>query len=182
MPPNAELVFRGVVFSVYQWQQKMFDGSYATFEKLKRKDTVVVVPITTDGKILVTRQEQPGKEPFLGLAGGEIDEGEDVLPAAKRELIEETGYEAGRWKFWIAQQPYSKIEWALYFFIAQDCVKINDQKLDSGERILVERISFEDFVNVALDKKFTDQTIKFKFLEAKADPQKMNDLKKLFLE
>ena len=182
MPPNAKRVFQGVVFDVYQWQQKMFDGSYATFEKLKRKDTVVIIPITKDGKILITRQEQPGKEPFLSLAGGQIDEGEGVFDAAKRELLEETGHEAYKWKLWMAHQPYSKIEWALYFFVAQDCIKIIDQELDPGERIVVEKVSFEDFTDVAVDEKFIDQEIKFKFLEAKADPQKMNELKKLFLE
>ncbi len=36
IPPNAKRVFKGIIFDVYQWQQKMFDGSKETFEMLKR--------------------------------------------------------------------------------------------------------------------------------------------------
>jgi hypothetical protein len=32
-PKGAKLAFRGVVFDVYQWKQRMFDGSYQTFER-----------------------------------------------------------------------------------------------------------------------------------------------------
>ena len=52
-----------------QWEQELFDGTMTTFEKLTRPDTVVVFPTLPDGKILLTEQEQPGKEPFVGAAG-----------------------------------------------------------------------------------------------------------------
>ena len=94
IPDHAKVVFKGVMFDVYQWEQELFDGSKTTFEKLKRPDTVVTFPILPDGKILLTKQEQSGKEPFIGATGGRVDEGEDILDAAKRELMEETGYEA----------------------------------------------------------------------------------------
>jgi len=57
MSSESKLVFKGVVFDVYQWEQKMFDGSYEIFEKLKRKDTAMVIPIKKDGKIIITKQE-----------------------------------------------------------------------------------------------------------------------------
>ena len=59
IPPDAKKVFSGVLFDVYQWEQKMFDGSVATFEKLKRPDTVVVFPVLPNGRIILTEQEQP---------------------------------------------------------------------------------------------------------------------------
>lgn len=86
MPENAKRVFKGVVFDVYQWEQELYDGSKATFEKLKRPDTVVVFPVLPDGKILLTEQEQPGKDPFIGGLGGRMDEGEDMLETAKRAV------------------------------------------------------------------------------------------------
>src|SRR3989344_5268859 len=94
MPKSAKRVFKGVVFDVYQWQQQMFDGTYETFEKIKRVDTVIVLPVTKEGKIILTKQQQPNGKPFTRVAGGRVDEGEGVLAAAKRELLEETGYEA----------------------------------------------------------------------------------------
>ena len=83
---------KALFFDVYQWEQELYNGSKAVFEKLKDLDTVVFT-YTPDGKILLNEQEQPGKESFIGTAGGRIDEGEEVLEAAKRELLEETGYE-----------------------------------------------------------------------------------------
>src|SRR3989344_7350327 len=93
MPPDAKLVFKGKIFDVYQWEQTLFDGTKTTFEKLKRADTVVVIPVTAEGKIVLTMQEQPGKTPFLGCAGGRAEAGEDPLAAAGRGLAVETGYE-----------------------------------------------------------------------------------------
>ena len=48
IPDEAEKVFNGVLFDVYQWQQEMYDGSYATFERLRRADTAAVICITDD--------------------------------------------------------------------------------------------------------------------------------------
>src|SRR3989338_5132089 len=87
IPENAKKVFDGVLFDVYQWEQKLFDGTKTVFEKLKRPDTVVVFPVLDDGKIILTEQKQPGKELFIGATGGRIDDGEDILEAAKRELL-----------------------------------------------------------------------------------------------
>lgn len=83
LPSNAKLVFKGTIFDVYQWEQEGYDGKVKIFEKIKRPDTVVILPILEDGKILLARQGQPGKEPFLGTVGGRVDEGETPLEAAK---------------------------------------------------------------------------------------------------
>src|SRR3989344_3150543 len=88
IPEHAKKVFKGIIFDVYHWEQEMYDGTKVTFEKLKRSDTVVVFGVLPDGKILLTEQEQPGKKSFIGATGGRVDEGEDVLSADKRELIE----------------------------------------------------------------------------------------------
>ena len=104
-PDNAQKVFEGVLFNVYQWPQKMFDGSTITFESLERRDTVTIIPVTEDGKIIMTKQEQPCAKPFLSLPGGIMDPGEAVFVAAKRELMEETGYLSDDWQEFLALKP-----------------------------------------------------------------------------
>src|ERR1700745_3312240 len=116
IPPDAKRVFKGVIFDAYQWEQPQYDGSVKTFEKLKRPDTVVVIAVTPENKILISHQEQPGKPAFIGLLGGRVDEGEEPLAAAKRELLEESGYESQDWDLFFAVQPVSKIEWGVYCF------------------------------------------------------------------
>src|SRR3989338_6582771 len=151
IPDHAEKVFSGTVFDVYQWQQKMYDGSYSTFEKLKRADTVVVIPVTQDSQIILIEEEQPEKKPFLGIPGGRVEQNEDVLEAAKRELLEETGFSTGDFELWGSEQPFSKIEWAVYTFIAKGCVKNADLKLDVGEKIKLRPVSFEEFVDLVCE-------------------------------
>jgi len=181
IPPEAVRVFKGEIFGVYQWQQKLFDGTTATFEKLKRADTAVVIPVTREGSIILTLQEQPGKPAFLGCAGGRLEEGEDPLAAGRRELLEETGYEAEELVLWHATQPVSKIDWAVYTFIARNCSKVSDQKLDAGEKIALQLVSFDEFFRIATEEdSFMETEATVQLLRAKGDQAKMAELKKLF--
>ena len=180
LPIDAKKVFEGIMFDVYQWEQEGYDGKMRTFEKIKRPDTALVIPFTEDGKIIVANQEQPGKSPFVGLVGGRIDKDEDPLDAAKRELLEETGYEAKEWKLFDAQQPVSKIEWTIYTFIAKGCKKVADQDLDGAEKVELRFVSVDDFLEEVLKMEFRDQELKFRVMEAKLDPVKMEELKNQF--
>lgn len=151
IPEYAKKVFAGKIFYVYQWDQELYDGSSATFEKLKRPDSTVVYPVLPDGRILLLKQEQPGRELFISTAGGRVDEGEEILAAAKRELLEETGYEAEEWVLWDAQHPTSKIDWVIYTFIAKGLKKVADLNLDSGEKIELLPVSFDEFLEITSD-------------------------------
>jgi 8-oxo-dGTP pyrophosphatase MutT (NUDIX family) len=180
IPDNAKKVFEGVLFDVYQWEQELFDGTKTLFEKLKRPDTVVVFPVLDDGKILLTEQEQPGKEPFMGATGGRVDKGEDILHAAKRELLEESGYEASEFILWDAQHPTSKIDWVVYSFIAKGLKKVSDMNLDAGEKITLKPVSLDEFIDIAINKNFVEKEILPKLYEAKLHPEKKGELEKLF--
>jgi len=180
IPADAKKVFKGIIFDAYQWELKGYDGKVRTFEKLKRPDTSLIIPVTEDGKIIIAKQEQPGKEPFIGLVGGRLDEGEEPLEAAKRELLEETGYEAAEWELFDASQPVSKIDWTIYAFIAKGCRKIAEQDLDGAEKVDMLLVDFDAFVEMGLSGKTRDEWLKIKLLEAKLDPTKMAALKKQF--
>lgn len=181
LPDHAKLVFKGVMFDVYQWEQKLYDGSSATFERLKRPDTVMVIPVTEDGRIIITRQEQPGRAASFCLPGGRVDEAEDVLSAAKRELMEETGYESETWSLWDSQQPVLKIEWAIFTFVARGCRKTAGLTLDAGEKINLQDVSFEEFVELIVNGDFSDHELVPRFLRARLHPNGMEDLKREIL-
>ena len=144
IPESAELVFKGMIYDVYHWQQKMFDGTFETFEMLKRPDTVRVIAIK-DGQIVMLDQEQPGHAPFFDFPGGRHDiEGETELEAAKRETLEETGMTFKTWKLLDVVQPGGKMDYFIYTFLATDFEHQIAQDLGAGEKIAVNLISFEE--------------------------------------
>lgn len=149
IPPQAKKVFSGVIYDVYQWDVEMYDGSVQTFEKLKRPGTVEILPITAEGNILIQHQYQPDSpEPFLCPAGGRLDPGEEPLEAAKRELLEETGYEAGTWELLHTVRPGGKIDWTMSVYIARNIRRIQDQHLDPGEKIQIREVDFDEFIRL----------------------------------
>jgi 8-oxo-dGTP pyrophosphatase MutT (NUDIX family) len=180
IPKNAKKVFSGVVFDTYQWRQKMFDGSYATFEKIKRVDTVSIIPII-DGKLILAKQKQPGGKIHLGCVGGRVDKGESILKAAKRELLEESGLVAKELKLWHAVQPFSKIEFAYYVFIAKGCKKIQKQNLDSGEKIELVSCTFDEFIKLTADENFDGSEVSLKIYHSLSDKKIMEKYRKMFL-
>jgi ADP-ribose pyrophosphatase len=160
----------------------MFDGSYKTFEMLRRPDTVDIIPVTEDKKIIVGVQEQPGRKEFVGIPAGRVDKGEDPISAAERELLEETGYKAKEFKLLYTAQPTgSFIDWMLYGFVARGCTKVADQNLDSGEKIKLKLLSFDEFIELASSKDFRDLELSLKVLRGKQNPKAFEKLKKIIL-
>lgn len=147
VPKNARRVFSGQIFDVYQWPQQLFDGSIATFEMLKRPDTVVVIALDDDDTVVVQDEQQPGGISRRGsVPVGRVDASDaSVLAAAKREFAEETGLELASWKLLRVTQPEAKIEWFIHTFVACNVTKRGTQHLDAGEQITSRRQPFSEF-------------------------------------
>ncbi|MCH5234719.1 MAG: NUDIX hydrolase [Muribaculaceae bacterium] len=107
------------------------------FYILEYPDWVNVLAITKDGKFLMIEQYRHGlQDVFVELVAGVIEKGEEPLNAAKRELLEETGYGNGNWELLtvISQNPSTTTN-LTYCFIAKDVEKVSSQNLDATEDI-----------------------------------------------
>lgn len=179
IPDTAKKVFKGKLFDVYQWDQELFDGSITIFEKVKTQDIAIIIPVTKEGKIMTCIQEQPGSTPFTGVFGGRIEEGEDPLGAAKRELLEETGYSSNEFIPWDAVQLFTNFEFVTYIFIAKNCEKTTFPNLDKGERIRVKLVTFPEFIKLIHHESFRGMAILLKILKMQSNKKEMSKLKKL---
>jgi len=180
VPPQAKKVFTGEIFDVYQWEQEMFDGSKAIFEMVKRPGTIQIVPVLGE-KILLSFEEQPHYAERIGLFGGRMEEGEEPLEAAKRELLEETGLESQDWVLIKEFQAGGKIDWPSYYYIAKNCRKVAEQNLDPGERIEIREVSFDNFIDTIFQDDFSDKVLVNELFLKQKDQGKINEFKeKLF--
>lgn len=181
LPRNAQRVFKGRIWDIYQWPQKTFDGATHIFECIKRPNTAVIIPVVGN-KILIQQQAQPHWDrELLSLPAGRCNNREAPLACAKRELLEETGYISRDWELLQRQHPYRNMVWEVSTFIARNCQKIAQQKLDPGERITIRLVSFADFFELTEHPDWRDPNMTMYMYQCRVRARQRREFeKKLF--
>lgn len=155
----------------------MYDGTYKTFERMERKGSVQIIPVV-DGKIATIMELQPGYRSWKhGMVGGRMDrDWESALTTAKRELLEETGMVARRWRLLkTVRFPVNNLKWDLYIFAALNCKKIKEQKLDGGEKIKLKLVDFDGLMRLGCGTGFG---LGAYFMEINSSREKRKELKR----
>jgi ADP-ribose pyrophosphatase len=114
-------------------------GREHDFYILESGDWVNVIPLTPDGQVVMVRQYRHGiREVTLEVPGGLVGADDTPLEAARRELLEETGYEAGEIKLIGVAHPQPAVLNNRHFtFLATNVRKTAAPHLDEGEDIEV---------------------------------------------
>lgn len=155
IPENAKCVFDGIRCQVFQWEQTLYDNTKTTFERILFASWAFVLAILKNWNILITKQEQPGRDSFFSLPGGGIEKSDlTPLDAAKRELFEETGAKSEKWKHWIHFDGTANVVTSVDYFIAQDCEIIAEITPDAWEKIEKIELSFDEFLALSSDERF----------------------------
>jgi len=103
---SSRTIYEGVIFGIRRDEVIEPSGLRATREVITHPGTVVVLPVLPDGRILLIRQYRHAtRQSLWELVAGRIDAGENPHKAAARELIEETGYRAKRFRIFLDVFP-----------------------------------------------------------------------------
>jgi len=156
IPKHAKKVFDGVIFDVFQWDQEMYDGTTAVFERARKTYSSMVIPYV-DGKIIITKQQQPSKaEPYYALIGGRVEKNETPLENAHKELREEAGLECPNLTEIAEFENGFNLDYKCFLYLAKDCIKVGEQQLDSGEKIELMSVSADEFMNMLKTNKLQE--------------------------
>ncbi len=152
--------------SVYRFPN---GGVYGPFYSYSSRDYAVVVASDTEGNYLCVRQFRHGirglstEFPAGGIEGkdgrastkaGAVSE-EEALAAAKRELLEETGYISEEWTHLLTLPSSATIsDNYAYLFMARNCRLVSEQSLDETEFIRVLKLSAQELERLITEGEF----------------------------
>jgi len=141
--------FKGKRFEVYSGK---IEGTDKRREVIIHPGAVVILPILDENHILLIKNERfVVNETLWELPAGTLELNEKPLDTAKRELIEETGYEATEVK--VLTQFYTTpgiCNEIMYAYVATNLTFVG-QKLDDMEKITVEKVAWKDVLKMIND-------------------------------
>jgi len=95
---DGRLVYDGGLLKVYRDTVELPGGRNTWREIVRHPGGVAMLPVDGEGNVYLVRQfRYPYNRAVLEIPAGKLEYGEDPFPAAKRELSEEIGAEAGKW-------------------------------------------------------------------------------------
>jgi ADP-ribose pyrophosphatase len=120
------------------------NNSVKIFQRIRTThDNAAIIPIFPDGSFLMVEIYRYGIDKvLLEFPGGTIEESEEPIKTARKELLEETGYDSKilEYKGWFYTWP-SKMNQKTHVFLAKGLEKTKEQNLEETEEIKVKRIS-----------------------------------------
>jgi ADP-ribose pyrophosphatase len=139
-PDDSEVVYAGRLIDVTleRW------GGHER-EIVEHPGAAAIVALDAEGRVVLVRQlREPARRELLELPAGTLDEGEEPLATARRELAEETGLTGGTWVpgpvFWTAPGFCRE---RMHLFFAEH-VEEGDQRPETDETIEVVRVPLAD--------------------------------------
>jgi ADP-ribose pyrophosphatase len=145
-------------FDVRRDDVRLPDGTETDYHYVDESPAVVILPLTPDGDVVVIEEwRQAVGRVNRGLPAGSMEGDEEPADAARRELREETGYEADRVEPLLTTEPSNGIANSVHHhFVAHGCEPTADQQLDDNESIRVDVADYDDYLDSVVNDELDD--------------------------
>lgn len=121
----------------------------AVFYRVKSSNSVVILPILDDGRVILERQYRPAIGRYLyEIPAGHMDDGESPINTARRELEEETGYRAAKLKPLFSAYPSPGIRTEFSSFYVASSLRKTSTHMDADEVIEIRKIKLSRLVDM----------------------------------
>ena len=132
---------------------------------IRHNGSAVMMPVDSKQRVLLVRQYRlPADQYLWELPAGKIDDGETALQAAKRELVEETGLKAKKWKKLALFYPSpGYVEETMTIFLATELTQGESHPMDD-ERIETRWFAKKELKDLIRTNKITDAKTMIGFL------------------
>ena len=156
---DSEIDYTCPGFDVVRDDVRLPDGTETEFHYVSDPPSVVVLPFTEAGDVVVIREwrQAVGRTNYGLPAGGLEAEDADLDAAARRELREETGYEAAAIESIATYEPSNGLfDSVFHYVVARGCSPTGERDLDDNESIAVETTTFDELRERAVDGELRD--------------------------
>lgn len=154
---HSEVVYDGKVITVIRDDVEVADGHKSFREVVLHSGGVVILAMKDEDTVILVKQYRyPLKHVNIELPAGKLEKGENPDFAAKRELEEETGYQAKTWKSLgcINTTPGICTE-KLYLYLAKDLVFVGEHP-DEGEILRCQEYKLNDVMQMVQNGEIND--------------------------
>jgi len=157
VPISEDVLFEGLIFNVNRLRVQLPSGKAALRDITRHPGAAAVVALTDEGRICLVRQYRAALgRVTVEIPAGKLDPGEDPLECARRELLEETGFEAGKMAYLttIATTPGFTDE-LIHIYLATD-LRFVHANPDADEFLNVDLVELSQLIDAVLDGRIED--------------------------
>jgi ADP-ribose pyrophosphatase len=143
------------------------DGFHRPYFELEENDGVVILAKEGDTFLLIEQHRKPIGTIVQQLPGGGVKKGEELEQAARREFLEETGYQCGTVHYLGFLQPASwRTNEITHAFFTEEIGTKQHQQLEEHENIKVIKVKIKDCLNKVKENKMNDSELCYAILQA----------------
>ena len=142
-----KLLLRTPVFEVWEQAEQAAEGLQGSYVAMRAPDWVMVIPVLGDDFLLVRQWRHAAKRLTVEFPGGVLDGDEDPAETARRELLEETGFRAGKLTKLGSCNPNPALFCnTFHCYLAEELIPTGVQHLDADELLNCERRPIREVV------------------------------------